>query len=244
MIATWHRLETDVISIVDDVTVRLIDHMGSDAAICQAARVSTAGENDAAETDKDAGLIRYLMKHRHGSPFEHGALKFFVEAPIFVVREFHRHRVGWGYNEMSGRYRQLEPRFYAPKPDRKLVNVGTSARPEFAAGGEAQAAAVNRRLRTCFQDSWNAYQWLLNDGIANEVARMVLPVATMSQMYATCNPRSLMHFLSLRVDSPDSTVRSRPQWEIQLVAERMEAEFARLFPATHGAFIANGRTAP
>ena len=233
-----------MIYIVDDVTVKLIDHMGSDAAICQAARVSTTGENDATDTAKDAGLIGYLMKHRHGSPFEHGALKFFIEAPIFVFREFHRHRAGWSYNEMSGRYRQLEPRFYVPKPTRKLINIGTSARPEFARAGGAQVNATHSRLRTSYSDAWDAYQWLLQDGIANEVARLVLPVGVMSQMYATCNPRSLMHFLSLRVDSPDSAVRSRPQWEIQLVAERMEDEFARLFPATHNAFVQNGRTAP
>lgn len=231
-----------MITLVDDVTVNLIDHMGSDAAICQAARVSTAGENEADEAN--AGLIGYLMKHRHGSPFEHGALKFFVEAPIFVFREFHRHRAGWSYNEMSGRYRQLEPRFYRPGPSRKLVNTGSSARPEFDMGDMDQYTLVRRVVEQQYEDAWAAYQDLLAAGIANEVARLVLPVGVMTQMYATCNPRSLMHFLSLRVDSPDSAVRSRPQWEIQLVAERMEAEFARLFPATHEAFVANGRTAP
>lgn len=227
-----------------EITVKLIDHMGSDAAACQAARASTTGENDATDTANDAGLIGYLMKHRHGSPFEHGALKFFIEAPIFVFREFHRHRAGWSYNEMSGRYRQLEPRFYQPGPSRKMVNIGSSARPEFDLGSMDQYNLTRRIIQEQCEQSWDRYTTLLLAGVANEVARLVLPLNTMSQMYATCNPRSLMHFLSLRVDSPDSAVRSRPQWEIQMVAERMEEEFARLFPATHDAFVQNGRLAP
>lgn len=231
------------IEFVSDVQVELVDSMGSDQRVAQAARVSVKGRNEP-EGGEVSGLINYLLSNRHGSPFEHGALTFFVEAPIFVFREFHRHRAGWSYNEVSGRYTQLKPRFYVPAADRKLVNVGTSARPEFGPGSPQQVRDVSETLRISLEEAWSNYDYLLGQGVANEVARAVLPVATMSQMYATCNPRSLMNFLSLRVDSPDSVVRSRPQWEIQLVAERLEEYFARLFPITHAAFVKSGRVAP
>lgn len=232
------------IEFVDDVTVELVDSMGSDAAICQAARVSTIGQNDERGDGANRGLINYLVANRHGSPLEATSLKFFVELPIFAARELVRHRIGVSLNEVSGRYRVLEPRFYVPKPDRKLVNVGTSARPEFTPGDEYQVGVVREMIEAQAHNSWIAYQEMLRQGIANEVARMVLPVNICTAMYITLNARSLMHFLSLRVDSPDSAVRSRPQWEIQLVAERMEAEFARLFPITHEAFVKAGRISP
>ena len=101
-----------------DVTVELVKHTASDADVLFAARVSTAGEQSLDELQKDPerskGLINYLMRDRHGSPFEHNSMTFFISAPIFVFREFMRHRVGWSYNEESGRYRELEPVFYVP----------------------------------------------------------------------------------------------------------------------------------
>lgn len=231
------------IELLSDVCVELVDSMGSDASFVRAARVSTRGRNEVVEPAEGAGLIRYLMRSRHGSVFEHAAVTFFVEAPIFTFREFHRHRMA-SYNEMSGRYRRLAPRFYVPGPERKLVNVGTSARPEFAPGTLAQYQLVESEIAQNCAAAWERYQRMLDDGVANEMARAVLPVNVMSQMYCTMNPRGLMNFLSLRVDSPDSAVRSRPQWEIQMVAEKMEAEFAALFPLTHAAFVDGGRVAP
>lgn len=251
-------MDVSEIEFVDDVTVKLVDGMGSDYRICEAARVSTGavceptlGENGLpdlrAHLDevkrKNTGLINYLMSSRHGSCFEHGSLTYLVEAPIFVAREFMRHRIA-SYNEVSGRYSQMKPRFYVPKPDRKLVNIGTSARPEFVPGDDEMVRHVTQSVQMGSRVSWNLYQGLLAAGVANEVARMVLPVNLMTKWFVTMNPRGLMNFLSLRVDSPDSAVRSRPQWEIQLVAERMEAEFARLFPITHEAFVKAGRTSP
>ena len=231
------------IEFVDDVQVELVDFMGSDQRFAQAARVSTKGKNEVLPDDEIRGLINYLMSARHGSVFEHGSLTFFIEAPIFVAREFMRHRIA-SYNEMSGRYKQLPPRFYVPKADRKLVNIGTSARPEFAPGDDEMVRHTTQAIQMGSRVAWNLYQGMLAADVANEVARMVLPVNIMTQWFVTMNPRGLMNFLSLRVDSPDSAVRSRPQWEIQLVAEKLEAEFARLFPITHEAFVKAGRVSP
>ena len=224
-----------------EITVKLVRCMASDDMVVQAAQVSIKGENNP-ETDSPR-LINYLMQSRHGSPFEHNAFTFFVEAPIFVFREWHRHRIA-SINEMSGRYTKLNPKFYIPNENRKLVNIGSSARPEFARGTEEQYGLIYEPLTETAFYAWEFYEKLLDAGIANEVARMVLPLNIYSQMYWTVNARSLMNFLSLRIDSLDSAVRSRPQWEIQLGAEQIEKIFAEQMPHTHLAFVNNGRIAP
>jgi thymidylate synthase (FAD) len=484
-----------------DVTVELIKHTASDADVLFAARVSTAGEQSLEELQKDPerskGLINYLMRDRHGSPFEHNSMTFFISAPIFVFREFHRHRVGWclpgdamirvgtskngkakriadiyrdwkigvpdsmgrtrrlkscqnlladtvdletglaekapmvdvfesgvkpilkvsttngkvlrctadhrvwtpdgwvragdlrvgdrvgrlgrvrvgervgipkrlregiqfwtteqradlvapmdlcyiceekfeakdleldhvvpvdadltkaldvsnlkpackpchqkktngegvpigvrrralqngvrweavvavvadgeemtydismppphhnfiadgfvvhnSYNEESGRYRELEPVFYVPGEDRKLVQQGRPGRYEFVLGTPEQHEAVTSAMEKSYQQSYAAYQEMLAAGVAREVARATLPVGLFSSMYATCNARSLMHFLGLRTQHELAKVPSFPQREIEMVGEKMEAEWARLMPLTHAAYNANGRVAP
>lgn len=224
-----------------DVAVELIRSMASDDMVVQAAQVSVLGKNKP-ETNKPK-LIEYLMTHRHGSPFEHNAFTFFVEAPIFVFREWHRHRIS-SINEMSGRYTKLIPKFYTPGPYRKLLNVGTSARPEMDGGTDEQREMIRFGDELVCEQAWYQYEKRLEAGISNELARTVLPVSTYSQMYWTVNARSLMNFLSLRVDSPQSLVRSHPQMEIQMGAEQMERIFARSMPITYMAFIKNGRVAP
>jgi thymidylate synthase (FAD) len=232
------------VNILDAPEVSLIDYMGSDLSVVRAAKVSVAGENWPDHLGQNGrGLIKYLMTHRHGSPFEHATMTFFVKAPIFVFREFHRHRIA-SYNEMSGRYTTLPDEFYLPNELRPLVNIGTSARPEFAPGTREQFEGFIGRSYALYEYAWEVYQEHLRHGIANEMARIVLPVGIYSQMYVTMNVRATMNFLSLRVDSPDSAVRSRPQYEIQQVAEQIEKEFARLFPTVHEAFVERGRTAP
>ena len=217
-----------------EVTVKLIRAMASDDMVVQAAQVSVKGENN--PDTVPYRLIKSLMAHRHGTPFEHNAFTFFVEAPIFVFREWHRHRIA-SINEMSGRYTVLKPKFYTPGPERKMINIGTSMEPEMAPGtGEHQLVMSRGDVDVCSK-AWSEYQIRLTAGISNELARTVLPVSTYSQMYWTVNARSLMNFLSLRVDSPDSLVRSHPQWEIQMGAEQMEAYFAELMPDTHKAFV-------
>ena len=230
-----------------DVTVELVKRSAADADVLFAARVSTAGEQSleqvGADAERSAGLINYLMRDRHGSPFEHNSFTFFVSAPIFVFREFMRHRT-FSYNEESGRYRRLEPVFYVPGPDRKLVQEGKPGRYVFADGTPEQHKLVDEATRGVCTTAYRAYLEMLEAGVAREVARGVLPVSIYSSMYATCNARALMHFLSLRTKREDSTFPSFPQREIEMVAEKMEAAFAEAMPLTHAAFNRNGRVAP
>ena len=236
------------IELRSDVTVELVKHSAADADVLFAARVSTAGEQSLDELTKDPerskGLINYLMRDRHGSPFEHNSMTFFVSAPIFVFREFMRHRVGWSYNEESGRYRELQPVFYVPDTSRKLVQQGRPGKYVFVEGTQEQHEFVGRSMEESYRQAYRTYQEMLAQGVAREVARAVLPVGLFSSMYATCNARSLMHFLGLRTQHELAKVPSFPQREIEMVGEKMEAEWARLMPLTHAAFNANGRVAP
>ncbi len=230
-----------------EMTVELVKASASDADVVWAARVSTAGEQslEAAGQDpaRSAGLIRYLLRSRHGTPFEHTSLTFLVSAPIFVFREFMRHRT-FSYNEESGRYRELRPVFYVPGPDRRLVQQGKPGAYEFVAGTAEQYEVVTAATKSACRTAYAAYQQMLAAGVAREVARGVLPVATYSSMYATCNARALMHFLSLRTKRPESALPSYPQREIELVAEAMERHFAELMPITYEAFTSYGRVSP
>ncbi|GAA1682027.1 FAD-dependent thymidylate synthase [Nonomuraea sp. NPDC048882] len=230
-----------------DVDVELVKSAASDADVLWAARVSTKGESSLAEIEADPqrskGLINFLMRDRHGTPFEHSSMTFYVSAPIFVFREFMRHRT-FSYNEESGRYRQLEPVFYVPGPDRKLVQEGKPGKYVFRDGTPEQQELVAETTRESYRQSYRAYLEMIEAGVAREVARTVLPVGLYSSMYATCNARALMNFLSLRVKRDDSTFPSFPQREIEMVAEKMEALWAELMPLTHAAFEANGRVCP
>jgi thymidylate synthase (FAD) len=230
-----------------DVTVELVRASASDADVVFAARVSTAGEQSLDDVDADpersSGLVNYLMRDRHGSPFEHNSMTFFVRAPIFVWREHMRHRIA-SYNEESGRYRQLEPVFYVPDRQRPLLQVGKAGAYEFLPGSEDQYDLVDLEVRRSCRDAYASYQRMLDAGVAREVARMVLPVTIYSSAYVTLNARSLMNFLSLRRKVEGSHFPSFPQREIEMVAERYEEEWSRLMPITHAAFIKNGRVAP
>ena len=230
-----------------DVTVELVRAAAQDADVLFAARVSTMGEQslDELESDPDRsrGLISYLMRARHGSPFEHNSMTFYVQAPIFVFREFMRHRIA-SYNEESGRYRELRPVFFVPGPERKLVQEGKPGHYIFVDGTAEQHAVVDEETRRACTQAYESYQRMLDAGVAREVARGVLPVATYSSMYVTMNARSLMNFLSLRTKREDSHFPSFPQREIEMVAEQMEAYWAELMPLTYAAFNAAGRVAP
>lgn len=235
------------ISFRSDVAVELVRASARDADVLFAARVSTKGEQSLEDVDADpersAGLIRYLMRDRHGSPMEHNSMTFYVQAPIFVFREFQRHRIA-SYNEESGRYRELRPVFYVPGPDRKLVQEGKPGQYRFVDGSPEQHDLVGAQTRQVCTEAYAAYRRMLEAGVAREVARIVLPLSIYSSMYVTLNARSLMNFLSLRTQREDSRFPSFPQREIEMAAEQMEAEWARLMPLTHAAFDANGRVAP
>jgi thymidylate synthase (FAD) len=230
-----------------DVTVELVRASADDADVLFAARVSTKGEQSledvGADATRSAGLIRFLMRDRHGSPFEHNSMTFYVQAPIFVFRELLRHRIA-SYNEESGRYRELRPVFYVPGPDRRLVQQGKPGHYDFVDGTPEQYELVVAETRRVCSDAYAAYQRMLDAGIAREVARIVLPLTIYSSLYVTVNARSLMNFLSLRTKRADSTFPSFPQREIEMVAEQMEQAWARLMPLTHAAFDDNGRVAP
>ncbi len=230
-----------------DVTVALVKASAADSDVVWAARVSTLGEQSVEAVQQDAersaGLIRYLMRSKHGTPFEHTSFTFLVAAPIFVFREFMRHRT-FSYNEESGRYRELAPVFYVPGPDRSLVQEGRPGHYRFVPGTSEQHELATQATKEACRQAYTAYRRMLAAGIAREVARGVLPVATYSSMYATCNARALMSFLSLRTRREDAHFPSYPQREIEMVAELMEEHFARLMPITHGAFNACGRVTP
>ena len=231
-----------------DIGVRLVQHVGSDATVVAAARVSTEGAESVRHLENEAktGLIRYLMRQHHGTPFEHNSMTFLAEAPIFVFREWMRHRIGWSYSESSARYRELEPVFWVPQDGRPVVPVEgyKAARPEFGQAEPDVIVLATNRLMDLYRQSYLAYLRLLELNVAKEVARSVLPVATYSSMYATCNARSLMAFLSLRTHEPKANHPSYPQAEIEEAARKMESEFARLFPVTYSAFNEFGREAP
>ena len=233
---------TTQVTILNDVEVTLLEHSGGDGTIADAARVSSGpGVHSHA---RDAGLINTLLRKKHGSPFEHTFMKFYIKAPIFVFREFHRHRIGFSYNEMSGRYTTLLPEFYVPQDIRPLINSGTSMNPKFIPGNRNQYVQTKEGLKDLYSRAWKEYENLLGLGIANEVARLVLPVGIMSQMIVSCNARSLMHFLALRTEDERALFPSKPQYEIAMVARKMEAEFATHFPFTYEAFNENERVAP
>lgn len=231
-----------------DMTVELVRGAARDSDVIFAARVSTQGEKSlsAAGTEasaRDRGLISYLMRDRHGSPFEHNSFTFFVEAPIFVFREFMRHRTA-SYNEESGRYREMRPVFYVPSRERRLVQKGKPGAYEFHPGTDEQHEIVEREVRERSAEAYASYQRMLEAGVAREVARTVLPLNLYSSMYVTMNARALMNFLSLRTKHDGAAFPSFPQREIEMVAEKMETFFAEAMPITHEAFTAGGRIAP
>ena len=236
-------------SILDGMDVRYINHMGDDGAIIRSARVSTIGANgeqidpEIIRSKSDIGLINYLMREKHGSPFEHTAMTFYVKAPIFVFREFMRHRMA-SYNEMSGRYMELPGDFYIPGPDRDTINIGTSSKPEMAPADGLTYKRTQESMYQAYSIAWIEYQKLLKLGVSNEVARMVLPVGIYSQMYVTMNLRGVFNFLSLRTQRENAVHISRPQREIEMVAEEIETIAATLFPVAFEAYEKFGRVAP
>lgn len=206
--------------------VELIDFYGGDSRVVQSARVSTLGANEP-EPGEGKGLVKFLLREGHMSPFEHSGFTFRVHAPIFVTRQMLRHRSSQ-FNEESGRYRELEPVFYVPSAERPVVQVGKTG--DYAFQHDIDASLfLSHELKTATSDSWRSYTYMLDRGIAKEVARMVLPVNLFSTMYMTLNARNLMHFLDLRLDK-------HAQSEIREVAEHMEVAFSYEMPWTYDAW--------
>lgn len=235
-----------------DIDIELIQSCGGDHMVVAAAKVSTSGDEclkfiSPESAEENRGLINYLMKHLHGTPFEHGSLTFYVRAPIFVWREWHRHRIGFGYNEESGRYTKLEPTFYIPALDRDMSKVEEwkPGRPKFVETPEEVNSQVVENLIKSYELAYEMYEANLDLNIDPGVARACLPVGIYSRCWVTCNPRSLMAFLSLRTHEPDhATFVSYPLWEIEMAARGCEEMFAQGWPITYEAFNNNGRVGP
>ncbi len=234
MSAMTEVLPDTVVPVLDKGFVALDGALASDLAVVNGARVSFNQESDEL-SERDAGLIRFLMRERHGSPFEHGYFRFLVKAPIFVVREHHRHRAGHSYNEWSGRYSKMEPEFYVPENVR--TQVGKPGAYSFEPVDDTTRDAARGEIEENGARAFQAYERMLEQGVAKEVARAVLPLGTYTKYYWSCNPRSLMHFCGLRN-------HESAQFEIRQFAAAAETFLERLMPITHAAFVANDRTAP
>src|SRR4051812_31117224 len=227
-------LAENVVPVLDHGFLALDGSLASDLAVVNGARVSFNQASDEMG-ERDGGLIRFLMRERHGSPFEHGYFRFVVKAPLFVVREHHRHRAGHAYNEWSGRYSKMEPEFYVPEFVR--TQVGKPGAYTFEPVDDETAARARREIEENATRAFAAYERMLEQGVAKEVARAVLPLSTYTKYYWSCNPRSLMHFCSLRN-------HEAAQFEIRQFAAAAESFLERAMPVTHAAFVANARSSP
>ncbi len=203
--------------------VALLQHCGDDAMIVNSARVSFGKQIDKVE-EKDRKLLRFLLEHHHGTPLEHTSLTFLVKCPLFVARQWHRHRVGISINEISGRYVELKDEFYIPQSFREQSKSNRQASVEGNFTDEQQTEA-QELFRQAVEVSYLNYQKLLEKGVTREQARGVLPLTTYTQYYWTCNLRSLLHFVKLR-DHADA------QWEIQQYARAMLKQAEAHFPET------------
>jgi thymidylate synthase (FAD) len=214
------------IPVLDKGFIRLVEFMGGDSGVVDSARVSYGGKSKGEEQDRK--LIKYLLKHAHMTPFEHSVFKFHVSCPIFVMRQWIRHRMA-SYNEISARYTEMKDEFYIPHAWR-AQDVKNKQ-------GSVQACALDHAaLTAAFQSqvdsALKSYRDLLASGVAREMARMVLPVNLYTQFYWTINARSLMNFITLRADV-------HAQWEIQQYAEVLARLFAQKMPWTWEAFLAH-----
>lgn len=223
------------IKVLDHGFVRLDGVQADDLSVVNSARVSFGKRHDQMEQGDDK-LIGYLLKYRHGTPFEHNMFRFHVKAPLVVFREWQRHRIA-SYNEMSGRYVRFDnPDFYVPDEFRQRVEGSKPGAYKFEKwhGNQKQAASLMARH---YQDSVDLYSYYVDNGMATEHARLVLPNAMYSEMYWTTNARALMNFLSLRNES-------QAMFEIQQYAQTVESIFGYFMPETAKAFRVNGRVAP
>jgi len=235
------------IPVLDHGFVRVVDYMGDDGAVVQAARVSYG--KGTRKVSEDAGLIRYLLRHRHTTPFEMCELKLHVKLPVFVARQWIRHRTA-NVNEISARYSVLDREFYLPAPEHLAAQsaVNRQGRGEVLEGDEA--AEVLDVLKTDAARSYDRYLWLLNRpedgsdaapeveagqpaerrGLARELARMNLPLSIYTQWYWKVDLHNLLHFLALRADP-------HAQYEIRAYADAMLEIVAAWVPVTYQAFL-------
>src|ERR1041384_6422862 len=227
--------EGDRVQLLDHGFVRLDASMADDLSVANAARVSFAKRKDALD-DADRGLIRFLMRDRHGTPFEHNSFRFHIRCPLFVAREWMRHRIG-SFNEFSLRYAKATDDFYVPEVEDVRTQTGKPGAYTFEPVDPGLASRTREELRKVYDVAYETYTSLVEAGVARELARSVLPVGAYTEFYWTVNARSLMHFVSLRA-------AETAQREIRRYAEAVETFLEHHMPSTHAAFVANNRTAP
>jgi thymidylate synthase (FAD) len=232
---TGDRTLENSIELLDHGFVRLDEAMADDLSVVNGARVSFARRKTEMEASDEA-LIRFLMRDRHGSPFEHNAFRFHVRCPIFVAREWFRHRIG-SFNEFSLRYAKASDDFYIPDAGDVRTQVGKPGAYSFEPVDDALAEHTREALQTVYDHAYAVYEELVEAGVARELARSVLPVGAYTQFYWTVNARALMNFVSLRNSE-------FAQLEIRRYAEAVESFFAERMPVTHASFVENGRVAP
>ena len=223
------------IAVLDHGFVRLDDAMASDLSVVNSARVSF-GKRKEEMDESDEGLVRFLMRDRHGTPFEHNAFRFHIRAPIFVVREWMRHRVG-SFNEFSMRYAKATSDFYVPDAEDVRSQVGKPGAYSFEPVDAELAEQTREELQAVYEQAFETYERLVEQGVARELARSVMPVGAYTEFYWTVNARALMNFVSLRA-------AETAQREIRRYAEAVETFLAEKMPVTHAAFVAAGRVAP
>ena len=220
------------IAVLDHGFVRLDAAMADDLSVVNAARVSFGKKRETMDTS-DVGLVKFLMRERHGTPFEHNSFRFHVRCPMFVAREWFRHRIG-SFNEESARYHKMEDVFYVPEPDAVREQVGKPGAYTFEPVTDERRETVPDALREAYETAYATYQQLMEQGVAKELARSVLPVGMYTQFWWTVNARALMNFLSLRNSE-------HAQHEIREYARAIEPLFEQAMPVTYEAFVANGR---
>jgi thymidylate synthase (FAD) len=228
-------IPSDYRPVLDHGFVRLDAVMADDLSVVNAARVSFARHKEAMDAS-DEGLIRFLMRERHGTPFEHNSFRFHIRCPIFVAREWFRHRIG-SFNEFSMRYAKATDDFYVPAPEDVRTQVGKPGAYTFETVEPELAESTRETLESVYRTAYAAYEELVEAGIAREIARCVLPVGAYTEFFWTVNARALMNFVSLRA-------AETAQREIRYYADAVESFLAERMPVTHEAFVANDRTSP
>jgi thymidylate synthase (FAD) len=239
-VAALEEILYEPLPVLDHGFVRVIDYMGDDSAIVQAARVSY-GKGTKKVSD-DAGLIKYLMRHWHSTPFEMCEIKYHIKLPIFIARQWIRHRTA-NVNEYSARYSILDKEFYIPAPEHLAAQSASNRQGRGDTMRPEDAAAVMKLLREDAERCYEHYAWMLNedeqteeakdpsrDGLARELARMNLTLNTYTQWYWKTDLHNLMHFLRLRADA-------HAQYEIRAYADVMIETLQRWVPATYAAFV-------
>ena len=222
------------IRVLDHGYVHLLASNASDLDVVNAARASFNSRQSKMD-QRGEGLVNFLMRERHGTPFEHNFFKFEIRAPIVVNREWFRHRIG-SFNEESGRYSEINPVFYSPRT-RVRTQVGKPGAYKFERVSASKDDHWSSAIEEANTSAYLLYRAMLDDGVAKEVARLVLPLSTYSTFVWSVNARSIMNFLSLRND-PNAME------EIREFAKAVEIYFTREMPVTARCFNENGRCAP